>query len=274
MKKLIGAALVATLMGSLSANAAVILSDDFTVTGGANADVNAEWDSRQTGTSISPYSTDASGGATATAEIVNDFGNGGTAKVSGTLNDVQAVGLIQNNWMTGLAGEEWEATFFATVQKDAAYDNGWFGVGISSEVQGANSPFGEFGAIHREGGNVSIFIDGAYITNVDTGWDPYTSLIHYNITADEVAGTMSLSYDAYDFALTHLGHVDVIDGASVLGGVNRGIDFRLHADTAVDADVAFLVDNLVVQTIPEPATLGLFAAFGGTALFIRRKFMI
>jgi len=29
-----------------------------------------------------------------------------------------------------------------------------------------------------------------------------------------------------------------------------------------------------VTAIPEPATLGLFATFGGVALFIRRKFMI
>ncbi|MDF7824813.1 PEP-CTERM sorting domain-containing protein [Pontiellaceae bacterium B12227] len=34
------------------------------------------------------------------------------------------------------------------------------------------------------------------------------------------------------------------------------------------------VDNFFVQTIPEPATLGLIAAFGGGILFIRRRFML
>lgn len=34
------------------------------------------------------------------------------------------------------------------------------------------------------------------------------------------------------------------------------------------------VDNIVVEQIPEPATLGLVVAFGGGILFIRRKFML
>ena len=33
------------------------------------------------------------------------------------------------------------------------------------------------------------------------------------------------------------------------------------------------IDNFIVETIPEPATFGLIAAFGGAALFIRRRFM-
>ena len=267
MKKIIGAALVATLMGSLSANATVILSDDFTVTGGANSDVNTEWDSRQDGTSLSPYSTD--GGS---AEIVNDFANGGTAKVSGTLNDVEHIGLIQNNWISGLDGEEWEASFFATVQVDANFTGGWFGFGVSSTTQPASAPFGEFGLIHRAGGNISIFADTGYIDSFDTTWDPFSSLILYKIVADEGAGTMALSYDAYDFGLTHLGHVDVLEGAVLFNDADRGFDFRLHADNAVNSDAAFLVDNLVVQTIPEPATFGLLALMGGSMLFARRNF--
>ena len=267
------AILMASLMGSLSANAAVILEDHFTVTGGANADINAEWNTRQTGTSLSPYTPVGVG----TASVVNDFGNGGTAKVEGTLNDGDFIGLVQNNWIAGLNGNEWEMSFFSTTTVDANFTGGWFGFGVSTDVHPNNSVFGKFGMLHRADNSIAVFIDGAYVDSYATGFNPVTSILHYKISVDEVANTMDFSFDAYDATLAHLGSATVLTDQAIDfsgEGSNRGFDFRIHADTAAAAAGSFLVDDLVVETIPEPATFGLVAAFGGAMVFLRKKIMI
>ncbi|VGO22445.1 PEP-CTERM sorting domain-containing protein [Pontiella sulfatireligans] len=66
-----------------------------------------------------------------------------------------------------------------------------------------------------------------------------------------------------------------------LGSVGAG-DYIFIAWTSTSDDTEapstqlpkFAVDNIVLETIPEPATLGLIAAFGGGIMFIRRRFMM
>jgi hypothetical protein len=52
-----------------------------------------------------------------------------------------------------------------------------------------------------------------------------------------------------------------------------GLVFALDNDTTATTYEAATLDNLTVNTIPEPAALGLIAVFGGGLLFIRRRFM-
>ena len=274
MKKIIGAALVATLVGSLSANATVILSDDFSVTGGTAPTINTEWDTRQSGTSLSPW-TAIDGGA---SDIYDPLSNGGTARVSGTLNGASSIGLVQNNWMTGMSGEKWSMSFLATSFVGVEYTSGWFGFGLTTDSFTGNTVGGKFGAIHRSSGDMTLFANGAAITigTFPTAYNPYSNIIKYTMVGDEAASTLTLSYDAYDkVTLGFLGHVDVLSGVMGFDGNNRGLDFRLSADTTTgDAPVAFLIDDVLIETIPEPATLGLVAMVGGALLFIRKKFMI
>ena len=57
-----------------------------------------------------------------------------------------------------------------------------------------------------------------------------------------------------------------------------GLVLRISRIDSSDAVPVYLstayIDDVTVSAIPEPATLGMVAAFGGGILFIRRKLMI
>ena len=279
MKKLIGAALVATLMGSLSANAEVILDDHFTVPGGANTDINAEIlapGTRQSGGSvISGYSL--SGTATTPSGTISDpLGNGGTATLSGTFNDVNDVRMAMNtDFGSSLAGQEWSLSFTMYSPVGATFV-GWAGFGLSTTEQPNNAPFGELGIFFRPAqANIAIDNFGGFQT-VATTHDPFTSIMDYQLVVNEATGMANLSYDAFSpTTLALLGSEDLGSFAITLpaGGL-RGIDFAMHADSGTDAAGTLYLDDIVIETIPEPATFGLVAAFGGAMVFIRRKIMI
>jgi hypothetical protein len=59
----------------------------------------------------------------------------------------------------------------------------------------------------------------------------------------------------------------IVDGGWTFGGTD--IDATVFAE-----NFEVSTDGLTLTAIPEPATLGLVAAFGGAVLFIRRRFMI
>ncbi|VGO14005.1 hypothetical protein PDESU_02562 [Pontiella desulfatans] len=66
------------------------------------------------------------------------------------------------------------------------------------------------------------------------------------------------------------------DYTTVAGDVGKDILVRIRIVDEHDVGTLtqLLSDNWQVTAIPEPATLGMVAAFGGTVLFIRRRFMI
>ncbi|MDF7808051.1 hypothetical protein P4E94_11425 [Pontiellaceae bacterium B12219] len=53
-----------------------------------------------------------------------------------------------------------------------------------------------------------------------------------------------------------------------------GLVFANSNDPSTGTGNTVVLDNLTVNTIPEPATMGLIAAFGGGLLFIRRLFLM
>lgn len=60
----------------------------------------------------------------------------------------------------------------------------------------------------------------------------------------------------------------------VLGNeANNGLTL-FGVDNGANGSNAAYLDNASLTVIPEPATIGLFAAFGGGVLFIRRRFMM
>lgn len=88
-------------------------------------------------------------------------------------------------------------------------------------------------------------------------------------SADNITGGVTDWYD-YDIALSG------ITGGNVLAD-GESVTFRLDMAGGTGASGHHqYVDNIAISgnVIPEPATLGLVAAFGGAVLFIRRRFMI
>ncbi len=64
------------------------------------------------------------------------------------------------------------------------------------------------------------------------------------------------------------------DGGGILGGFQANPSSGGSAGVATAPFGSTTVSAYSLQVIPEPATLGLVAAFGGTVLFIRRRFMM
>ena len=93
---------------------------------------------------------------------------------------------------------------------------------------------------------------GATAVVSDTG--KYTQIA--NLTG--AAGTMAIDLTA------------IITTAQANGGKVR----LAYVDNNYLGDVRFQNESGIVTTIPEPATLGLVAVFGGGVLFIRRRFMM
>ncbi|MDF7800839.1 PEP-CTERM sorting domain-containing protein [Pontiellaceae bacterium B1224] len=57
-------------------------------------------------------------------------------------------------------------------------------------------------------------------------------------------------------------------------GLYSGDDLTYNGDNSAAFSSVFSVDGSTLSVVPEPATLGLVAVFGGGILFIRRRFMI
>ncbi len=96
------------------------------------------------------------------------------------------------------------------------------------------------------------YMDGVTRTYIPGAEDSYTGSASTEWTTTD--STMSISYT----------------GAGAAVGNNLGVEFSWEGGTANGSWIG--LDK--VSVIPEPATLGMVAAFGGAILFIRRKLMI
>ncbi|MDF7799029.1 hypothetical protein P4C99_06115 [Pontiellaceae bacterium B1224] len=145
-------------------------------------------------------------------------------------------------------------------------DSGTFrveGTGASSiQIGGSASGNGTWG--QNTGGLLDILIDGTA-----TG-----------VTKIEVVGVDGdVTFDTASYLNVDFAGAENLGTFVVMEWDGEVLANNLAFDPSVDTDVwSFNVDEankqLTVTAIPEPATLGLVAAFGGTVLFIRRRFMI
>ena len=97
----------------------------------------------------------------------------------------------------------------------------------------------------------------------------YTFLMR--ITRDATGYTTQVSHG------TQGGALSVVETFSIASSVYTYDTFAIRdgdLQSSGNVDLPILVDNISVDVIPEPATLGLVGLIGGALLFIRRCFMI
>jgi len=259
MKKLTAVAMVA-LLGSLAANAAIVAYDDFDA--GALAplagEINNNIHIRQAPAPMATWSSYATGG----------FGTNSILDTAGPFGIVMHTSLnaVNGNYVTtqmntdfgpALAGNEWSISYGEYRQASVAW-GGWAGLFV-----GETGGFGaDFGLILRPDGAYSVFNGGAEIAVGGAGaLEGDDALYTTSVTFNEALNTVSLSQNGVEFE----------NLALTLNGTGRIVQFRTHIDGPPTAVVDVFRDNLLIETIPEPATLGLFALIGGGMLWIRKR---
>ena len=277
MKKLTAIA-VAALLGSLSANATVIFQDTFdgaTAPGWGNLGENLA--ARQAGGTTGSAYTIAGVGPLASAlvgstavlgeNLVMRVQAGATATAGYTLVD------MATDFGPSLVGQEWTMSFSQLITGNGI-GAGWcgFSVGVNNPP---GTPFANgFGFILADTGGWTAFNGGAAVGSGSLGGIS-GGVAHkwYDLAAtfNETASTVSLDYTDVANGTINLGTFSTSFGAAG----ERFAGFRNHRDGIAASTYAdMLVDDLQIEVIPEPATLGLFALVGGGMLWFRKRFSI
>ena len=128
------------------------------------------------------------------------------------------------------------------------------------------------------GDGLSIFYDT--VNAGRTGADMFSTA--WTDTGFGIANNAANGY--YEFDVTTLVQASYDDGANNIASFRFQVDndtttftqgtaevFRVNGSASTDPLKASV---LILETIPEPATLGLIAVFGGGIIFIRRRLMI
>lgn len=139
------------------------------------------------------------------------------------------------------------------------------------ETLNLTSMGGDYALVGKQSNSRGYYFMGMYSDAVGAG--------DYSGGTDERIGVVNertrVDYaQAFDFDLT----ADNSVADDVFTGLINGeqVEFRFYLGNQITDGAEHRLDNIVLNgtVIPEPATLGLVAAFGGAVLFIRRRFMM
>lgn len=108
---------------------------------------------------------------------------------------------------------------------------------------------------------------GRVINSLSDSTTPRTVMLELDYANSEIR----MYADAWQWKNGFDVHTNTVDFASA--GVTDVSKFQTYYQNWGTGDQT-VFDNLVVEAIPEPATLGLISAFGGGILIIRRRFMM
>lgn len=277
MKKITLISLLALYAGFASAT--VIVSDDFSSYSGSinGANWNPKWDGGDTSqqnlllanggvatldTSIAkahyytPNKTGFTIGSGVTATIKSDFRYTHEAggNISVNLNK-SAFGLLlttSSNW--------WDGT-----NKDVSMSN-------RGGAMGHTSPAAPFINGWKTHGSLSV-------NTTDGGQSEWFTL---QMNLDASNGTVWVQSDMlYEGGTVVQSGVrwdtGIADSSTLYGGFTtgwNGVDGGTNSVSSFSKISEVQMDNFSIETIPEPATLGLVAFFAGATLFIRRRFMM
>lgn len=242
---------ICMLMGlAISSNADVIIVDDFTSTSTHN-ETRLRHDDAGTGWIKNASSDWAISGGT--------LSNAGT--VTNAISSESAVGQVVD--ASGLAGDQVVISFDYTVDAGSTLYFALMGYKTNGSPAGNGEILANTGTL-----NANIQGDKGEADFGDINLIDGTDAVNTPVLTFTGTGTYSLTVDLTTYAW----HADELPGLS--GSLTDVSDFDLimavFASDVETAGAMTTIDNLSITSIPEPATLGLIAAFGGSLLFIRR----
>ena len=270
-KKLTAVAMAA-LLGSLSANAALVAFDDFDA--GALApdagDINNNIHIRQAPAPMATWSSYSPGGSPGANTMVLDtaspFGVVMYVGLTAAAGGDHATTHMNTDFGAALGGNEWSISYDEYRQGNDGAGGGWGG--WAGLFIGDTIGYGaDFGLLLRPDGAFSVLNGTTAVASGGAGsLSGNDALYATSVTFDEVANTVSVSQNGVEFE----------NLALTLTGASRYVQFRTHFDGSATgtAQIDIFRDNLLIDAVPEPATLGLFGLIGGGMLWIRKRMAI
>lgn len=287
MKKL-SMGMVVALLAFQSFASVIVFRDTFNADLGGtnpNTDVNIGTASRQSGGTTATTYTETNlntgnaflntpGGGPFSGQTVLLLRTSSTAGASASTAGVKT----DSNFASVLAGKKYEIAFRGAIEVGGTPSTDYWGGFYLTDgltATGPNAAATRYGFLYRErdANNFTFWKDGVGTTSTvadeGTSYFNAATLFTFNITVDEVAGTVDTIINqglANEITLAQR-------GIAFANSTDRYFGFRANQGGATGlAD--FRYDNFDVTVIPEPATLGMVTAMGAGVLFIRRRFMI
>lgn len=269
MKKLATVVFAIILLGSHTANAALVTLDIFD--GGTNGPNDLNFNilpARQAGSPVLSSYTWAGGSGTLNAQIIDPDGAGPFTEVMNQVITSPVGGNFSQVHMNtdygvgaGLGGQEWKISYDEFIGSNAPANwGGWVGLFV-----GQTPGFGaEFGLLLRPDGAFEIFSGFGQIASGGPG----------SAAGENALYTTSVTIDETGAQTT----VNVKQGATDLGtynvnftGATRRIAFRTHYDGGTATALNTFRDNLLIEVIPEPSTAALLCLAGLGVIPRRRR---
>lgn len=271
------AVIAAVLFASISVNAEVVFLDTFSYDGGAagsfGSNINTNIPARQSGgTTSSTYTKTATSGL-ATAYLRESDGNLYNSDVLQMrvyeTNVAQNVSLdLGTDFGSSLSGKKWSLSYKGRLSSVGTV-SAWSGFAVGNPANTPkNSNTGGFGFVLFKSGSYGIWNgptqvgSGVVSTSVDN--------VKYDLSAtfDEIAGTVSVSMliasTNYDLGTYTISFADS----------SRYVEFEslVNGDASAVSNVYFdsRIDDITIETIPEPASLALIVVSGTGVVLIRR----
>lgn len=274
------AVIAAVLFTSISAGAEVVFLDTFSYDGGAAGsfgnNINTNIPARQSGgTTSSTYTKTASSGLAAAylRESDGNLYNSDILQMRITeTNTAQSVSLdLGTDFGSSLSGKKWSLSYKGRLSSVGTV-SAWTGFAVGNPANTPkNSNTGGFGFVLFKSGSYGIWNgptqvgSGVVSTSVDN--------VKYDLSAtfDEIAGTVSVSMliasTNYDLGTYNISFADS----------SRYVEFSglVNGDASAVAGVYFdsRIDDITIETIPEPASLALFV-ISGTGMFLVRRAVV
>ena len=210
-----------------------------------------------------------------------DSGNGGWTVVDGTSGAAAFYSQNLDAADTALMANGWTATFKVAVNADAinagggSVDNYYMAPNNGRQNNNAlwlENNTGGYSYILTYNVNAS---DEVVINDGTTSW----TIAGSALSQQTGAGSPDMNY--LDFSLVYdagTGDATLFEGATTIGVMNthtiNGTDRVIFGAYSGAGQGSTTWNEVTIDAIPEPATLGMVAAFGGAILFIRRKLMM
>lgn len=119
----------------------------------------------------------------------------------------------------------------------------------------------------------TLTVRSGHTSNTGIQNQAYVSDLTISLSGGDIVGAITQTIDSIDYA--GVGYIASAFDLSSFADIGAG-DYTLSVteNDMVGGGAYAVFDGVTLEAIPEPATLGMVALFGGGILIIRRKFMI